>query len=883
METKILTGQIPWQKSKNVSFYIGRLAGIVHELIKNRDSIMNESKVIQHSRGRVSGMTCASCASRIERVTGQQPGVNKVSVNLATETMDVDWDQKHVDLDALQTTIRGLGYDVDFAGDHEPSKVSLSIQGMHCASCSARIERVVGKLDGMHTVQVNLANESGIFDYDPKKIKLRDIRAAIDDLGFGSTVQTATGTMYHQQREKNLARLQAMKKELVPAFGFALPLILLSMGHMMGIPLPAFLDPMHAPATFALVQFVLVLPVLWAGRRFYTSGIPSLFRGAPNMDSLVAMGTGAAVLYSTWNLLEILLGVEPQVKAMDLYFESAAMLIALISLGKYFEARSKLKTSEAIGSLIKLAPDTAVLLKTGEDGEDVQAEQVTVSTQEIEPGDLLLVKPGERVPADGKIIKGASSVDESMLTGESMPVSKHPGDKVVGGTMNGSGALTIRATQVGQDSMLARIIRLVQEAQGSKAPIANLADRISYYFVPVVMSLALLAGLGWYVIGGESFTFSLRIFVAVMVIACPCAMGLATPISIMVGTGRGAQLGVLIKSGEALQVAGKISTIVFDKTGTLTRGKPRVTDVRVQVGGVEDKDILAVAAAVEASSEHPLARAVVEAARTKNLAIHDAQAFEALPGKGIKALVDEQTVVIGHFEHIRSLGLQGMDGAETVVKEFAAQGKTPVLVGVDGVLWGIIAIADEIRPETHDVVARLKDQGRKVVMLTGDNRITAEAIARQAGIEQVVAQVMPDKKAEEIAKIQEQGERVAMVGDGVNDAPAMARADLGIAMGSGIDVAVESGDVVLMREGLLGVFTALELSKATMRNIKQNLFWAFAYNVIGIPFAAGLFHIFGGPTLSPMIAGAAMAMSSVSVVSNGLRLRWFGEKKGTYR
>ncbi|MFA6810873.1 MAG: heavy metal translocating P-type ATPase, partial [Desulfoplanes sp.] len=371
--------------------------------------------------------------------------------------------------------------------------------------------------------------------------------------------------------------------------------------------------------------------------------------------------------------------------------------------------------------------------------------------------------------------------------------------------------------------------------------------------------------------------------VAVMVIACPCAMGLATPISIMVGTGRGAQLGVLIKSGEALQVAGKISTIVFDKTGTLTRGKPRVTDVRVQAGGVEDKDILAVAAAVEASSEHPLARAVVEAARTKNLAIHDAQAFEALAGKGIKALVDERTVVIGHFEHILSLGLQGMDGAETVVKEFAAQGKTPVLVGVDGLLWGIIAIADEIRPETHEVVARLKDQGLNVVMLTGDNRITAEAIARQAGIEQVVAQVLPDKKAEEIAKIQEQGERVAMVGDGVNDAPAMARADLGIAMGSGIDVAVESGDVVLMREGLLGVFTALELSKATMRNIKQNLFWAFAYNVIGIPFAAGLFHIFGGPTLSPMIAGAAMAMSSVSVVSNGLRLRWFGEKKGTYR
>jgi len=844
---------------------------------------MNTTKSSRHIRGRVSGMTCASCASRIERVTGQHPGVDKVAVNLATETMELDWNPDTVDLDALQSKIKKLGFDVDFEKKHEPTKVSLSITGMHCAACSGRIERVLGKREGMLNVQVNLANESGTFVYDPEKIKLRDIREAITTLGFGSTVQTAAGTMYHAQREKNLARLRAMKKELVPAFGFALPLILLSMGHMMGIPLPAFIDPMHSPAVFALTQFVLILPVLWAGRGFYLNGIPSLFRGAPNMDSLVAMGTGAAVLYSTWNLLEILMNIDPLVKAMDLYFESAAMLIALISLGKYFEARSKLKTSEAIGSLIKLTPDTAVLIKAGAEGDEAREEQVVVSTQEIEPGDLLLVKPGERMPADGEVINGASSVDESMLTGESMPVSKNPGDKVVGGTMNGTGVLTIRATQVGQDSMLARIIRLVQEAQGSKAPIANLADRISYYFVPVVMCIALLAGLGWYILGGESFTFCLRIFVAVMVIACPCAMGLATPISIMVGTGRGAQLGVLIKSGEALQVAGKISIIVFDKTGTLTRGEPSVTDVRSLDTSVDSNAILAVAAAVEGSSEHPLARAVVEAAKAQILDIKKTQSFEALPGKGIQAVVEGRKVVMGHFEHIRSLGLSGMDGTEGMVGDFAAQGKTPVLVGVDGALWGIIAIADKIRVETRDVVARLKRQGLQVVMLTGDNRITAEAIAREAGIEHVVAQVLPDKKAEEIAKIQERGEQVAMVGDGVNDAPALARADLGIAMGSGIDVAVESGDVVLMREGLQGVFTALELSKATMRNIKQNLFWAFAYNVIGIPFAAGLFHIFGGPTLSPMIAGAAMAMSSVSVVSNGLRLRWFGGKKGEHR
>jgi Cu+-exporting ATPase len=758
----------------------------------------------------------------------------------------------------------------------EASRLSLSIQGMHCAACSARIERVLGAMEGISEARVNLATESGSFVFDPSRVKVRDIREAIEELGFSSSVETAAATMYKERQEKNLARLASMRRDLVPAFGFALPIILISMGHMLGIPLPAFLDPMHAPITFASTQAVLLLPVLWAGRRFYTSGIPAFFRGVPNMDSLVAMGTGAAVLYSTWNLIEIFLGISPVQKAMDLYFESAAMLIALISLGKYFEARSKLRTSEAIGSLIKLTPDKAVLIRHTRDGE----EHVTIATQEIEPGDLLLVKPGSRIPADGEVSAGDSSVDESMLTGESMPVSKHVGDKVVGGTLNSTGSLTIRATRVGQDSMLARIIRLVQEAQGSKAPIASLADRISFWFVPAVMLIALAAGLAWYFLGHEPFTFSLRIFVAVMVIACPCAMGLATPISIMVGTGRGAQLGVLIKSGEALQLAEKIQTIVFDKTGTLTMGEPSVTDIRLLDETMDENELLSLAASLENASEHPLAQAVVNAAGARGLSLWETTGFEALPGKGVRGDVQGREIHIGHLDHVRSLGLTGMDQAEALAGQMADQGKTPVLIAMDGDLKGIIAIADKIRPETPEVVARLSKKGLKVIMLTGDNEVTARAIAEQAGIDQIIAQVLPDRKAAEIERLKKQGKIVAMVGDGINDAPALAGADLGMAMGSGIDVAVESGDIVLMREGLSGVLTALELSRATMRNIRENLFWAFAYNVVGIPFAAGLFHIFGGPTLSPMIAGAAMAMSSVSVVTNGLRLRWFGRSKG---
>ncbi|HSR35895.1 MAG TPA: copper-translocating P-type ATPase [Desulfurivibrionaceae bacterium] len=501
---------------------------------------------------------------------------------------------------------------------------------------------------------------------------------------------------------------------------------------------------------------------------------------------------------------------------------------------------------------------------------------MAIPVEEIEPGDLLLVKPGERVPVDGTVIKGHSSVDESMLTGESLPVSKKEGDRVVGATLNKNGALQVRADKVGQDTMLARIIRMVREAQGSKAPIANLADRISLYFVPTVIVLAIVAGLAWYFVGHAEFTFALRIFIAVLVIACPCAMGLATPTSIMVGTGRGAQLGVLVKSGEALEMAQKVDAVVFDKTGTLTYGRPELTDLHVVASGMDDAQVLALVAAAESGSEHPLAEAVVNAAKEKGLALGEPSAFEAVTGRGIRATVNGTAVLIGNREFMAESGVAGLDAAaDGVAADFAGAGKTALYCAADGALMALLAIADRLKPEVPATVKALERMGIKVFMLTGDHQVTAQAIAKQAGIREVIAQVLPDHKAEKVAALQAQGLRVAMVGDGINDAPALAKADVGIAMGTGIDVAIESGDIVLMKGHLSALLAALALSRATMRNIKQNLFWAFIYNIIGIPVAAGLLHLFGGPTLNPMIAGGAMAMSSVSVVTNALRLRFF--------
>ena len=825
----------------------------------------------EKQRVAIRGMHCASCSSRIEKVLATTEGIRAAAVNLAAESLEVEWEPGRLSLADIAGIVKGLGFELVLP--EKETRLTLAISGMTCASCAARIEKVVGGMPGVRSMQVNLATESAVAVFDPKAVSQRLIREAIERLGFkAQAAGLSGGSDFERQQEEALARLAAMAKRLYPAFAMAVLLLLLSMGEMAGLPLPSFLAPHHAPFTFAFVQFILVLPIMWSGRNFYQLGFPALWRGAPNMDSLIAIGTGAAFVYSTWNLIEIGLGIEAMARVMDLYFESAGVLIALVSLGKYLETRSKVRTSDAIRQLMALTPEEATLL--------VNEEQKKIPVAEIEAGDILLVKPGERIPVDGSVVNGRSSVDESMLTGESMPVSKEVGDPVVGATLNKNGLLQVRAEKVGQDTVLARIITMVREAQGSKAPIANLADRISLYFVPTVIVLAILAGLAWYFIGQAEFSFALRIFIAVLVIACPCAMGLATPTSIMVGTGRGAQLGVLVKSGEALEMAHKINAVVFDKTGTLTHGRPELTDVQAVAPDMDVAQILSLVASAESGSEHPLAEAIVNAAREKGLTLAEPSHFEAIPGRGVRVVVRGQNILLGNREFMVEQDVTGLGlVVEQIAHGFAGEGKTALYCAADGKLIALLAIADRLKAEVPATISALERMGIKIFMLTGDNALTARAIADQAGISEVFAQVLPDQKVEKVAALQAEGFRVAMVGDGINDAPALAKADVGIAMGTGIDVAIESGDIVLMKGHLSGVLAALSLSRATMRNIKQNLFWAFIYNIIGIPVAAGVLHLFGGPVLNPMIAGGAMAMSSVSVVSNALRLRFFTPPK----
>jgi Cu+-exporting ATPase len=747
---------------------------------------------------------------------------------------------------------------------------------MHCASCSSRIERVVGQMPGVSGVSVNLAAETMEVAFDQAVIQMPVIAARIKELGFeASSIQDGDESLFGARERDAARRLAARRRALGPQLALGGLVLVLSMGPMLGLPLPALLSPGLSPAVNALVQLALTAPLLWLGRGFYTGGIPALLRGGPNMDSLIALGTGAAFLASLWSTAEILFGHVSGHAVHELYYESAAVIIALVSLGKYFEARSKAKTTEAVKSLLSLAPDTATrLTDTGSE---------TVPVKLVRPGDILLVRPGERVPVDGVVLSGASEADESMLTGESLPVAKNPGDGLASGTLNALGALTMRAERVGADTVLARIVRLVREAQGSKAPIANLADRVSLYFVPAIMSLAVLAALAW-LVAGEGWPFALRVFVSVMVIACPCAMGLAVPTSIMVGTGRGARLGVLIKSGLALESAGKVDVVVLDKTGTLTQGKPSLTDV-LPAAGVSDGELLSLAAAVEELSAHPLGAPVVQAARERGFVLPAASEALAVPGQGVSAVAGGERVLVGRAGWLVSQGAQIGPELLDAGERLSAEGKTPLYVAVTGRstdsqsspgrALGILAVADPPRPEAAEVVRDLASMGVRVVMLTGDNPRTAKAVADLAGVAEVLSEVPPEGKAAEVEELKASGFTVAMVGDGINDAPALAVADVGMAMGTGIDVAIEAGDIVIMRGDLRGVPLALRLSRATVRNIKQNLFWAFAYNVLGIPVAAGVLHAFGGPSLSPMIAGAAMAMSSVSVVSNALRLRFF--------
>ena len=772
-------------------------------------------------------------------------------------------------------------------GHTEPLR--FRIDGMTCGACSARAQRALGKMPGVESASVSLAGGTALIvpdegvraAADPEGARAAFINAVeerIASLGFKPSYlppEADEQDLWEEEQAASARSLAQKRRRLLVEFVFALPLVVIAMGSHWGLPLPAWLDPHFSPLTFALVQLVLTLPVVWSGRDFYRIGLPLLVKGTPNMDSLVAMGTGAALLYSLWSTVEIAVATTPEAVhagVMGLYYESAAMFIALISLGKYLEAVSRTRTSEAIKGLMDLTPDTVSLLV----GEGQPPREVPVRS--VMAGDRLLIRPGSRIPVDGVVAEGSSAVDMASLTGESLPVDVGPGDEVAAGTMNVSGAFVMEARHVGADTVLARIIRLVREAQGSKAPIAGLADRISLWFVPAVILLATAAGLSWLWLGHLPFGDALRIFVAVLVVACPCALGLATPMSIMVATGRGAQLGVLIKSGGALETAGHLTAVVFDKTGTLTEGAPKVVTLRPETAGA---DLLRWAGSLEATSEHPLAKAVLEAAGEAAAPTLPVDNFQAVSGRGVRGDVRDEDgphpVLLGNTAFLRENGVDVPGHVDADLTRLADEGQTPLLLAVDGVFAGLLGLADPLRPETPDVVRRLRERGLTVLLLSGDNERTARAVAARAGITDVVADVLPDGKERVVADLQGRGLIVGMVGDGINDAPALARADVGMAMGSGIDVAMEAGDMVLLR-GLPGVLTALDLSRAALNNIKLSLFWAFAYNVLLIPIAAGLLLLFGGPAMSPMLAGAAMAASSVSVVLNALRLRRAGGK-----
>ncbi|MBS3988215.1 MAG: copper-translocating P-type ATPase [Erysipelothrix sp.] len=811
---------------------------------------------------KINGMTCAACAQKIEKATSKLNGVEVSSVNFATEKLNITFDESMVSLQDIHSIIKKIGYDVQ--GDSDDKQVTIPISGMTCAACANKIEHAIKQLNGVKDVSVNYASEKVSVKYDPNLVRISHIKSSIIKLGYTPHESVGLNQVDEDQVRKE-REIKIMWIKFTISMIFSIPLLYLSMAPMitfLALPLPMFLNPMMNPVNYTIAQIILAIPVVIAGYRFYVVGFRAIWQKSPNMDSLIAMGTSAAIVYSVGISYQIFTGDYSNVQNM--YYETAAVIVALLLLGKALESVTKGKTSEAIKKLIGLAPKTALVYHDGK--------EVVISVDEVEVGDVIIVKPGEKIPVDGEVTYGYTSIDESMLTGESMPVEKRVGSAVFAASINTNGMIHFKATKVGSDTALAQIIKLVEDAQGSKAPIAQLADIVSGYFVPVAFAIAVIAAIGW-ALSGQSITFALTIFISVLVIACPCALGLATPTAIMVGTGKGAENGVLIKSGAALEMAYKVNTIVFDKTGTITEGKPVVTDI-VELSHYSSEYLLQIAASAEKGSEHPLGDAIVKAAISKNIDFLTLESFEAIPGHGIKVLIDEKVLLLGNRKLMVTNQIDLLH-SETLSDQLADEGKTPMFLAIDGQLSGIIAVADVVKKSSAKAIKKLHDLGIEVAMITGDNRKTANAIAKQVGIDTVLAEVLPQDKSNEVKKLQEKGRVVAMVGDGINDAPALAQSDIGIAIGSGTDVAMESADIVLMRSDLMDVPTALKLSKNTIRNIKENLFWAFAYNVMGIPIAAGVLYIFNGPTLNPIFAAAAMAFSSVSVLSNALRLKAF--------
>ena len=738
---------------------------------------------------------------------------------------------------------------------------NYTVTGMSCASCANTVEKALNKNNDINA-SVNFATEKLNIEYDEKKYNFDKIREIVESAGYGLAEDMTEDKKVELYQEK----ITSLKNRLILAVIFVVPLLYISMGHMLGATLPEFLNPKVNPLNFALAQFVLTLPIIYAGRDFFSHGFKNLVRKSPTMDSLIAIGSTAAVLYGIYATFGIVI-VDPEAH-MDLYYESAGAIITLILFGKLLEAKTKGQTSSAIKKLIGLQPKKAKIIENGAEKE--------VLIENLKVGDIVIVKPGEKIAVDGRIVEGATSVDESMLTGESLPVSKKVGDKVVGGSINKNGSIRFEATEIGKNTVLSQIIKLVEEAQGSKAPISRMADIVSAYFVPIVIGIAIITGIAWF-LSGSGLVTALSFFIAVLVIACPCALGLATPTSIMVGTGKGAENGILIKSGEALETAYKIKTVVFDKTGTITKGKPILTNL-IAYGKYNENELLKIAASVENDSEHPLAEAIVNKAKEKNIEIKPYEKFRAMPGYGIRATFEGKEVQIGN----RKLMENRKINVEISQKDYDIllnEGKTPMYISIDNELAGLVAVADVIKETSKEAIEKLKKMGIKTVMLTGDNEKTAKFIAKQVGIDDVISEVLPYQKSQKVKELQEKDEFVAMVGDGINDSPALAQANVGIAIGNGTDVAIESADIVLIRNDLRDVAGSIALSKATITNIKENLFWAFFYNVLGIPFAAGIFYaFFNGPKLDPMIAAFAMSFSSVSVLGNALRLKFFKVK-----
>lgn len=798
----------------------------------------------------IRGMTCSACSRAVERAVDELEGIKEVEVNLITNQMNVVFDENILKREMIIKAVHKAGYEASEKIDLK--EVIIPIEGMTCASCVRAVEKSIDKLDGIEEISINITTNKAYIRYDSAKTRVSNIKQSIKKAGYKPlTIEKDNDESYINENEKQFRK---MRRELYFAFAFTIPLLYIAMGDMIGLPSLSYLNPKIHPINFTVIQMILTIPVLFVGRNFYKVGFRTLIKGSPNMDSLIAVGTSAAIAYSLFAAYQIFNGNYNYIH--QLYFETGATIITLIKFGKTLEFKAKGKTSEAISKLIKLKPKVAVVINN--DGE------IILPIEEVEIGDMVLVKPGEMIPVDGEIVEGFSYVDESMLTGESIPVDKEFGNSVVSGSVNGNGMLKVNVMSVDQDTFLNQIIKVVEDAQNKKAPITRLADIIAGYFVPIVIGIAIISSLAWFVFDRD-ISFSLKIFISILVIACPCALGLATPTAIMVGTGKGAENGILIKSGEALETLHKVTTIILDKTGTITEGKPIVKEI-ISFGKYSEEDVLITIASLERFSEHIIGKSIIEYHRNMKLSYNDVAEFMSIPGKGLVGKIDGKFVKVGNDKLV--------ENKEKSVEKMMDKGMTIVYLEVNNELIGAIGISDNVKENSERAIKKLHSMGLEVIMLTGDNIKAADYIATEVGVDRVIAGVLPEEKSEVVGKLKDEKKIVAMVGDGINDSPSLVVADVGIAMGSGTDVAIESADIVLIKNDLEYVVKAIYLSKKTINNIKQNLFWAFAYNIAGIPIAAGVLHLlFNGPLLNPMFAALAMSFSSVSVVTNALRLK----------